>query len=735
MPGLQSTTRSAHLQGDAPLYRDLLDQLGCGVAVYRAVDGGDDFAFVDFNSAAERIDEISCSDVVGRRVTDIFPGVREFGLLGVMRRVWRTGEAERHPISQYRDGRISGWRDNRVFRLPGGEVVAVYEDRTSQKDAEDRVRQLDLALTDSEHRFRSTFEQAAVGMAHIGLDGRFLRLNDKLCEITGYSRDELTLRTFQDITHPDDIDADLALAADLWAGRLPHYRIAKRYLRRDGSIVWVNLTASTVRDGSGRPEYGIAVVEDISAQKEAERLRANEELQRMALSAGKAGAWEYEASTGEQVWSQETYEMFGLEPTSGPPSLSEWLGRFVHPDDRVRITSLSNQPKAPGDQFDIEFRASHPQTGQRWLEARGRLIREPDGRLVRSFGLILDVTDQRRLQDALRASETRLRMAMAAGEIGMWEWEIGSGKVSWSEDLMDRTHSQSRPFGGTYEAFRAAVHPDDLPRVEAALEQAVKGEREYRIEFRMLAPDGSVRWSETRGAVICNPEGRPERMIGIDMDITARKAAEALQSLLASELNHRVKNLLSTVDAIMRSTLRAAPSLRDFGETFSSRLRALARGNDLLVRSNWRPVEMSAVLEGALGSFGGAVQISAPPGNVQLPAKAALGLNLILHELATNAAKYGALSTPNGKVSVLCERSASAPAEIVCRWREQGGPVVQPPEKKGFGSTLIGLSARHDLRGDATIAYHPAGLECVLRFPVEARSAGDSGEAGAAWRA
>lgn len=161
----QSTSRSSGAADVAPLYRQLLDHLDSGVAIYQAAGEGEDFVFLDFNPAAERIDRISRAEVIGRRVTEVFPGVREFGLLGVLRRVWLTGAAERHPVSHYRDGRIDGWRDNQVFRLPGGEVVAVYEDRTAEKEALNRVRDLAHALTESEHRFRTTFEQAAVGMS------------------------------------------------------------------------------------------------------------------------------------------------------------------------------------------------------------------------------------------------------------------------------------------------------------------------------------------------------------------------------------------------------------------------------------------------------------------------------------------------------------------------------------------------------------------------------------------
>lgn len=824
-------TEAEYLVRDPHLYRRLFEAMGSGVAIYRAVDGGTDFEFLDFNPAAERIDRISRADVVGRRVTVVFPSVREFGLLDVFQRVWATGRTEHHPIRLYRDGRISGWRNNQVFKLPSGEVVVVYDDLTKEKEFEHQFRQLaqnirevfwisspdwkemmyvspayeevwgkpcrelyedpnswfdaihaddkeavalDLsrkcesdysdpqipvfrvvrpdrevrwisargfpirdergrvvriaglaedvteriraegAAQEAENRFRATFEQAAVGMAHIGLDGRFLRLNDKLCEITGYSRTELQSRTFQDITHPDDLDADLALARDLWAGRIPFYRIEKRYFRKDGRVVWINLTASAALDPQGRPEYCIAVIEDISLRKEAEAVRASEELQRMALSAAKAGAWEYDFTTGAQIWSPEIYEIFGLDPPRKPPNYEAWLSQCVHPDDRVLFAHLQEAVKKRDGEFQIEYRSPHPQKGLQWLTSLGRLIRDSDNRPLRAYGLTLNVTEQRQMQEELRANEARLRMAMAAGDIGIWDWDIASGHVSWSENLA--RFMQMDTFGGTVEAFRALVHPDDRQRVATALKQALAGKSEYRLEFRMKNSEGKVRWTETRGSVVRDQSGQPVRMIGIDMEITDRKAAEEHQALLGSELNHRVKNLLSTIQSIVTQTLASTGSKEEFRDAFSARLHALARGNDLLIRSNWRPVELTELLHTALDSFSPRYRIAVHCEGVRLPPRTALALNLILHELATNAAKYGALSAPQGVVEIDCHHSEEEPGVVVCRWEEKGGPPVQAPEKRGFGSLLIDRMAGSDLGRDAKISYRPEGVECLIRF-------------------
>jgi PAS domain S-box-containing protein len=669
------------------LYGEFFRHVGSGIAIYAAVEDGRDFVLVDFNPAAERID------------------VAEFGLLDVLRRVWRTGATERHPMTLYCDDRISGWRENEVFRLPGGEVAAVYEDRTSEVEAQTR--------------FRATFEQAAVGMAHVGLDGRFLRINDKLCEITGYSREKLQELTFQEITHPDDLDADLNLANKLWAGVIPFYQIEKRYVRADGSYVWINLTVSAGRDPNGKLLYGIAVIEDISARKEAQALHADAELQRMALSAANAGAWTYDFATDKQVWTAETYEIFGVEKGGLPPNYKAWLSTCVDARDRPLFdAALSDAISGRYDDFCIEFRFVHPHKGLRWLLSLGKIVCDAESKPLRAYGLNLDVSEQRELEQALRESEARLRMAMAAGEIGVWDWDIASGRVRWSENLSRFMHMGAGPYEGTIDAFRTFVHPDDQARVEDAIDDALASSNDYHIEFRMRNPEGRVRWTETRGTVLRDRDGQPTRMVGVDMEVTQRKADEEHRALLASELNHRVKNLMALVEATMMLTWHSAPSPEAFREAFSARLHAIARGNDLLLQSEWRPVDLADLLRSALESFGAAHRIALPDVPVRLAPKAAMGLNLILHELGTNAAKYGALSVPEGMVSVECSMCQDETDTLVCRWKETGGPRVHPPLRKGFGSTLIEEMARSDLAGTASLFYPPDGVECVIRFPL-----------------
>jgi PAS domain S-box-containing protein len=245
-------------------YKELFNHMTSGVAVYEALEDTTDFIIKDINKAGEKIDKILKKDIINKKVTEGFPGVKDLGLFDVFKRVWKTGIPENHPISLYKDDRVSHWVENYVYKLPSGEIVAVYDDVTEKKIAE-------VKLTESEEKFRTTFKQAAVGIAHVAPDGQFLRVNQKWCNIVGYTPEEMITKTFQEITHPDDLDADLEFVRQMLDKEISNYSMEKRYFHKDGSIVWINLTVALLFHPSGEPKYFISVIEDITVRKKAEQ--------------------------------------------------------------------------------------------------------------------------------------------------------------------------------------------------------------------------------------------------------------------------------------------------------------------------------------------------------------------------------------------------------------------------------------------------------------------------------
>jgi PAS domain S-box-containing protein len=255
------------------------------------------------------------------------------------------------------------------------------------------------ALHESEERFRATFEQAAVGIAHVALDGRWLLVNDKLCAITGYSRDELLARTFQDITLPNDLDADLAYIERLLAGEIETYTMEKRYIRQDGALVWVELTVSLVREASGAPKYFISVVEDISARKQAEAARrASEERYHVFVDAAPQLMWTMRPDGWVEFFNRRWYEFTGR--AEGEMAGFGWLD-VIHPDDRAYVVETRTAAIAAGEPYTFDVRFQQHDGQFRWHTVKVVPLRDATGTILAWFGAAIEIDSRRRAEEAL----------------------------------------------------------------------------------------------------------------------------------------------------------------------------------------------------------------------------------------------------------------------------------------------------------------------------------------------
>jgi PAS domain S-box-containing protein len=215
------------------------------------------------------------------------------------------------------------------------------------------------------------------------------------------------------------------------------------------------------------------------------------------------------------------------------------------------------------------------------------------------------------------------------------------------------------------------------------------------------------------------PDGTVTGVGAIVEDVTERKRLERTQTILSAELEHRVKNILARVQAAATLTLKSSNSLEEFAKSFSGRLNAIVQAHDTLFRNQWQPTMISTLLRDALAPYLGERQAPLCIADIRLPQESAFAFNLIIHELATNAAKFGALSVPEGRVQIDCQKSDEQTGMAIFRWIERGGPPAKPPRRRGFGSRLIEGFTKNELKGDVRFVYAPEGFECVIRFATE----------------
>jgi PAS domain S-box-containing protein len=346
------------------------------------------------------------------------------------------------------------------------------------------------------------------------------------------------------------------------------------------------------------------------------------------------------------------------------------------------------------------------------------------------YGTSTDVEDARRAEAALRESEARFRGFAETSPDVLWIVDAAGEKLEYLSPAYEQVWGQPR--GAVLEDLRrwaGLLHPDDRQAVLDILPRVLRGERveaEYRIR---RASDGAVRWIRDTGFPIRDGAGRVRRVAGLAQDVTGQREAEQQQKLLLNELNHRVKNALAGAQALAAQTARGGAASRNPGaflRAFEERLIALARAHDMLTREGWRGASLGEVVRETLAPHGGTPgRVSASGPELRLGPGAAVALHMAFHELATNAAKYGALSALEGRVEVgwTVERVADdAPAVLDVAWREQGGPPVPgPPARPGFGTRFLERGLARQLGGEARFAFAPAGLEFHLRLPLSPR--------------
>ncbi|WP_172960986.1 CheR family methyltransferase [Oceaniglobus roseus] len=449
---------------------------------------------------------------------------------------------------------------------------------------------------------------------------------------------------------------------------------------------------------------------DVTAQREAAtRMRESERRFRALVDATSDVVFRMSPDL------RDTQEIMGRGfPPNADAAGKDWVEAYILPEERESIRAMVEAAIAGRTPFETEHRVRLSDGNIGWRLTRAIPVEDEEGRIVEWFGAASDISARRRNEEDLRAARDALVLATRAADLGWGTWELGNGRADW--DDRGREMLGLGPDDTRVSDWFDRVHADDRAALRDEIEAASREARSFDVEYRILRQDG-LRIIHGTGAFTAPGADRPPRGSGLVRDVTELRKWEESQRLLVGELNHRVKNMLAVVQSIAQQTRLYSPDMDRFIAAFSARIGVLSEAHGALTRRNWSNADLRDLVERSLFSItdrdGGQVTLQGP--HVALKPDAAISFTLAIHELCTNAVKYGALSCREGRVRVSWVRDGRT---LKFDWVESDGPEVHPPTRTGFGSLILQQGLAYELDAEVDVDYDPAGLRYHVKLEL-----------------
>ena len=604
-----------------------------------------------------------------------------------------------------------------------------------------RSAAFERALRESEQLYRSTFELAAVGVAHVSPEGRWLRVNKKLCEIVGYSESELLKLTFQQITHPDDLLADLAETAKIVSGDLDTFSMEKRYIRKDGSQVWVNLSVAGARDATGKLKHFISVIEDISERREAHDARSR--LAAIVESSDDAIVSK-DLDGIIKSWNPGAARTFGFtaEEAVGH-SITIIIPPELHDEEKQILRRLRN-----GEHIEHYETVRMTKSGARLnVSLTISPVRNSKGQVIGASKIARDITVRKQVEEELRESQTQLELALESSRTAIFDWDVIENRGKWNPQMEVIYGFNPEEEEITAEQWRRLFHPDDVARLTEEARQAYRDRQKdkFQFEFRAIRPDGSVRYMLSHGRIVRDASGAAVRLIGTHTDITDRKQAEEVERVrelsglllrsqdeerrrFARELHDSAGQTLAILGVNLAKLIEqaegVAPDVASEGVKIQELVQQLQREirttsyllHPPLLDEAGLSSALSWYVEGLVERSGLELNLAMAEDFGRLPADMEMTIFRLVQECLTNVHRHSGSKSADIRIA---RDGENVSVEVKDQGEGMSPSRLAEIQSRGSGVGLRGIRERlRQFHGEMSIQSNGSGTRVLVRIPI-----------------
>jgi len=593
-------------------------------------------------------------------------------------------------------------------------VCGVATDITQRKEME-------RALQESEARFRAIFETAIDSIFIKDLQGRYVQVNPAMAQLFGRSPEDIVGMTDQEIFDMEAANHIQSIDRRVLSGEIIAEEDNKDV---NGVPRTFNIVKVPMRDTNGEIIGLCGIARDTTEQKRVEEQTKVSRAQLLeAQQVAHIGNWTHDLVTGKKEWSSEIFRILGQEKQE--PSFKLVLS-CIHPEDRDLLLHTREHAIQQEDSFDIDVRIIHPDGSMRFVQDQGKVQRDESGTPLRMVGTIQDVTQRKETELRLQASEEKLRNIIEHSSNLFYSHTIDHTLTYLSPQTREFFDCEPEEALSYWMEF-ATDNPINEHGYELTQKAIDTGERQEPYELELVGMKGRKIWVQVNEAPVVE-NGKTIAFVGALTDVTTRKQAEEQQlrqtekeRMLLKELDHRVRNNLSSLDSLIGMTAKAANDIPTFAQSVRTRVQAMAIVHSILSERQWGSVPLRTLLRYVTtGDHPGRIDVDGPV--VEIPARKVQAMVMVVNELTTNSMKYGALGCEQGVVQVSwrCDEINTEQSRLRFRWSETGGNPISETPQDGMGLNLIRGLIRADLHGQVTFEFPAQGAKCSMEIQLSA---------------